>query len=109
MVELGRPGPEHFDAALASAYAEIAAGWDVPTSSLPDLPGRAVRLLKVRFVRDRSLRVLARDASRVPYRTADDLLRVDGVGVAIVAQMRPFLRFPATAPTPWPTTAASRD
>ncbi len=62
VVELERPSPEHFDVALASAYAEIAVGWDVPISSLPDLPGRAVRLLKVRFVRDRSLRVLARDA-----------------------------------------------
>lgn len=44
-------------------------------------------------------RLLARDPSRVAFRTPEDLLRVDGVGVAIVAQLRPFLRFPATAPT----------
>lgn len=44
-------------------------------------------------------RVRARDPGRVPFRTPEDLLRVDGVGAAILAQVRPFLRFPDDAAT----------
>lgn len=40
-----------------------------------------------------------RTRSRPAFRVAEDLLRIDGIGVSIVAQLRPFLSFPAPATT----------
>lgn len=62
VVTMPPPEPEHFDAVLASVIAGMAAGWEVAPAMLPDLPGRARQLLRERFARDRSVRMLARNA-----------------------------------------------
>lgn len=59
IVHIAPPAPEHFDAALASVLAELRRGWDLPAEIDLPLPVRARRLLRDRFVRDRSIRALA--------------------------------------------------
>lgn len=61
VLELSRPGPEHFDAAVHSTLVELAARWELPVAMLPTLPGRVLNVLRDRFARIRSIRLLARD------------------------------------------------
>ena len=44
---------------------------------------------------------LRRDG-RIAFRTADDLLRVNGIGLSIARQLEPFLAFPTTSPARQP-------
>lgn len=46
---------------MASVTTELAAEWGLAPDLLPALPERALRLLRQRFVRDRSVRSLVRD------------------------------------------------
>jgi DNA uptake protein ComE-like DNA-binding protein len=44
-------------------------------------------------------RRLRRDPTTIPFRRAEDLLQVNGIGAAMVETLRPYLTFPTTAPT----------
>lgn len=64
-------------------------------SALPNLgPTRAAAIVAYRA------RVLARDPTRVVFRSKNDLLRIDGIGANMANQMEPFLRFPTAATRP---------
>jgi len=68
-----------------------------PPDRLLSLPG-ASRTLAQRIVEERA---------RLPFRTADDLRRVAGIGPATVQKWRELLALPATAPRPEPEAAAT--
>lgn len=62
VVELLRPSADHFDAALASITDRLAAEWQIAPELIPDLPARALKILRGEFARGRSVRQLARHA-----------------------------------------------
>jgi competence protein ComEA len=68
---------------------------DVATlSALPQLgPRRAKDIVDYRE------RVRSSDPSRVVFAKLDDLLRVRGVGAAMLQHLEPYLSFPTTRPT----------
>ena len=65
VVKVPPPKPEDFAPMLASIVASLAVEWDVSASMLPDLPPRALRLLRERFLRQPSIRQLAQDVRAV--------------------------------------------
>lgn len=71
---------------------------DVATlSALPQLgPRRAKDIVDYRD------RIHASDPSRIVYAKLDDLLRVKGVGSAMLQHLEPYLSFPATRPSTQP-------
>ena len=46
------------------------------------------------------------DPTRRAFETPEDLLKVKGIGVSMLETMRPYLLFPTTRPTSYPTTSA---
>ena len=65
VVEVGLPGPEHFDAILGALLAGMARRWGVPVATLPELPRRAEETLRDVFARRRSIRMLKRQVEDV--------------------------------------------
>ena len=65
IVAVDGPGPEHFDGVMAAILLDLAAAWKVPREMLPDLPVRAVQVLRDRFVKTRSVRRLRRHLEKV--------------------------------------------
>lgn len=61
VVEIPAHGEEDFDDLLISIIHELARCWDMPVAMLPDLPRKALEVLRDRFERRKSIRVLARD------------------------------------------------
>jgi competence ComEA-like helix-hairpin-helix protein len=49
----------------------------------------------------------SRGSGTVAFARAEDLMKVKGFGIAMVATLRPFLTFPSTQPTTNPTTTRS--
>ncbi|HYO07431.1 MAG TPA: helix-hairpin-helix domain-containing protein [Tepidisphaeraceae bacterium] len=92
--------------ARSPKYDELADRLDPNTASavelsvLPQLGEKRAReivLYRDQFRADRR--------GEVAFRTADDLLKVRGIGVAMLATVRPHLMFPATTPTSAPVPA----
>lgn len=65
IVEVGRPGPEHFDVIMAGVMLAMAARWGVPPASMPELPTRARSVLREAFASHRSVRRLKRQVEDV--------------------------------------------
>lgn len=65
VIQVGRPGPEHFDLLLDGIEHEIAASWGVPPTDMPTLPVRIVAGLRTMFARHRSVRRLRSDVVRL--------------------------------------------
>lgn len=84
----------------APRFAELADRIDPNTadaatlSALPQLgEGRAKAIVEYREQRRTG------DPTRAVFRNAEDLMRVDGIGAALKAQMEPHLTFPPAAPS----------
>lgn len=60
IVRIDGPGEEHFEAVLTSLTAAIAREWGVRQETLPELPTRALTILRDGFARTRSVRTLRR-------------------------------------------------
>lgn len=65
VIEVGRPGPEHFDALRAGVEIGLAERWGVPPASVPELPASVVDALRSMFERHRSARRLQADLARL--------------------------------------------
>ena len=65
VVEVGAPGPEHFEGVVAGLLAGMARRWGVPPAAMPELPARARRVLRDAFARHRSIRLLGRQLGDV--------------------------------------------
>ncbi len=59
------PGAEHFEVVLEGVLSALAARWQLPLSYFPELPARALRVLRESFNRSRSVRLLKRHVEAV--------------------------------------------
>ncbi len=60
VVEVPAPEVEHVDGIVASMLAAMAGRWAVPVASMPEVPARAMAVLRDAFARHRSIRRLRR-------------------------------------------------
>ena len=65
VVEVPRPGVEHFDGLTDGLLAAMAARWGVHPATMPPLPPRALSVLREAFARHRSVRRLKRQVEDV--------------------------------------------
>ncbi|MGC4032566.1 MAG: helix-hairpin-helix domain-containing protein [Tepidisphaeraceae bacterium] len=94
-VYIADPQPAEGD--LAATLADKLDPNTASAADLAALPGLGAK--RAAAIVARRDRVRQRDPHEIPYRNPDDLLKVSGFGVSTVAQLRPFLIFPTTAPT----------
>ena len=65
IIHIDGPGPNDFDVVLNGILGALAARWQLPVSLLPELPERALRVLRQSFNRHRSLRSFKRNVEAV--------------------------------------------
>lgn len=65
IVQIDGPGAEHFDAVVTALLAGIADEWGIAREMLPEMPTRAVAVLREAFGRTRSVRAMRRHLERI--------------------------------------------